>query len=118
MPPALAYAPAPEVDLLTGFVEHTAMGRRDYAMLPMLSRLGLRAGELVALRLDDVDWRAGEIDSPARADTGNAYRCLTMWARRWSASCAAAGPGLVTEAPAAAGAAAHRRRAGRGPRPL
>lgn len=35
-------------------------GRRDYAVLLMLLRLGLRASEVAGLRLDDVDWRAGE----------------------------------------------------------
>jgi integrase/recombinase XerD len=39
----------------------TANGRRDLAMLTLLSRLGLRAGEVAALLLDDIDWRAGEI---------------------------------------------------------
>jgi integrase/recombinase XerD len=34
-------------------------GRRDYAILVLLSRLGLRAAEVAALRLDDIDWRAG-----------------------------------------------------------
>lgn len=36
-------------------------GRRDYAMLLLLGRLGLRAGEVAALTLDDLDWRRGEI---------------------------------------------------------
>ena len=36
-------------------------GRRDAAILLLLVRLGLRAGEVAALRLDDIDWRAGEI---------------------------------------------------------
>jgi site-specific recombinase XerD len=39
----------------------TATGRRDYAALLLLARLGLRAGEVVALRLEDINWRAGEI---------------------------------------------------------
>lgn len=39
----------------------TATGRRDYAALVMLARLGMRAGEVAALTLDDVDWRAGEL---------------------------------------------------------
>ena len=39
----------------------TAVGRRDFAILTMLARLGLRAGEVAALRLDDIDWRAGEL---------------------------------------------------------
>lgn len=38
-----------------------AIGRRDYAILVLLARLGLRAVEVAALRLDDIDWRAGEI---------------------------------------------------------
>lgn len=39
----------------------TASGRRDYAILVLLSRLGLRCGEVAALELDDVDWRVGEV---------------------------------------------------------
>lgn len=38
-----------------------AVGRRDYAILVLLVRLGLRAAEVAALRLDDIDWRAGEV---------------------------------------------------------
>jgi site-specific recombinase XerC len=40
---------------------HTAVGWRDFAILVLLVRLGLRAGEVTALRLDDIDWRAGEL---------------------------------------------------------
>jgi site-specific recombinase XerD len=36
-------------------------GLRDYAMLILLARVGLRAGEVAALRLDDIDWRSGEL---------------------------------------------------------
>jgi integrase/recombinase XerD len=39
----------------------TALGRRDYALILLLLRLGLRRGEVAALRLDDIDWRAGEL---------------------------------------------------------
>jgi site-specific recombinase XerD len=39
----------------------TATGLRDAAILTLMARLGLRAGEVAALRLDDVDWRRGEI---------------------------------------------------------
>jgi site-specific recombinase XerD len=39
----------------------TVTGRRDYTILLLLARLGLRAGEVVALQLDDINWRAGEI---------------------------------------------------------
>jgi integrase/recombinase XerD len=37
------------------------IGRRDFAILVVLARLGLRAGEVAGLRLQDIDWRAGEI---------------------------------------------------------
>lgn len=36
-------------------------GRRDYAVILLLARLGLRGGEAARLRLDDISWRAGEI---------------------------------------------------------
>ena len=36
-------------------------GRRNYAMVLLLARLGLRAQEVVAIQLDDIDWRAGEL---------------------------------------------------------
>ena len=39
----------------------TANGCRDYAIILMLARLGLRAGEVVSLRLEDIDWHAGEL---------------------------------------------------------
>lgn len=39
----------------------TAQGRRDYAILLLLARLGLRACEIVGLTLDDIHWQAGEI---------------------------------------------------------
>jgi site-specific recombinase XerD len=37
----------------------TPVGCRDYAILLLLARLGLRAGEVIALELDDIDWRTG-----------------------------------------------------------
>ena len=39
----------------------TRTGRRDLAILTLLARLGLRAGEVAALRMEDIDWRRGEI---------------------------------------------------------
>jgi len=51
-----------EVDRVLGSGDRQAStGRRDYAILLLLARLGLRAGEIVALQLDDLHWRAGEI---------------------------------------------------------
>ena len=48
--------------LLAACDRRTNAGRRDLAILTVLARLGLRAGEVAALNLDDVDWRVGEIE--------------------------------------------------------
>ncbi|MGH2843283.1 MAG: site-specific integrase [Solirubrobacteraceae bacterium] len=47
--------------LLDSCDEATVTGRRDLAILTILARLGLRAGEVAKLRLEDIDWRAGEL---------------------------------------------------------
>ena len=47
--------------LLTSCNRKTAVGRRDYAILLLLARLGLRASEVVSLTLGDLDWQAGLI---------------------------------------------------------
>jgi site-specific recombinase XerC len=47
--------------LLAGCDRDTVTGLRDYAVLSLLARLGLRGAEAAGLRLDDIDWRAGEI---------------------------------------------------------
>jgi site-specific recombinase XerD len=39
----------------------TSQGQRDYAILLLLARLGLRAGEVAALTLDDLDWESGAL---------------------------------------------------------
>lgn len=39
----------------------SSLGLRDYAILLLLSRLGLRAGDIVAMEIDDVDWRHGTL---------------------------------------------------------
>ena len=83
----------------------SAVGRRDFAILTVLVRLGLRAGEVAALRLDDIDWRAGELAVrgkgnrldrlPLPADVGEAVvdylrhgrppsPCRAVFVRGWS----------------------------------
>ncbi len=39
----------------------TPVGRRDYSIILLIARLGLRAGEVVALELDDINWRTAEL---------------------------------------------------------
>jgi len=48
-------------NVLDGCDRATALGRRDYAILMMLAKLGLRANEVATLTLDDIDWRSGEM---------------------------------------------------------
>ena len=45
--------------LLASCDRRRTIGRRDYAILLLLARLGLRAGEVAAITLDDLDWRTG-----------------------------------------------------------
>ena len=47
--------------LLEGCDRDTIVGRRDYAILIILARLGLRGAEVADLELGDVDWRGGEV---------------------------------------------------------
>jgi site-specific recombinase XerD len=47
--------------VVDGCDRDTQGGRREYAIVLMLARLGLRVAEVAALTLDDIDWRAGEI---------------------------------------------------------
>src|SRR5438445_6655875 len=47
--------------LLASIGRHTAVGRRDYAIVLLLARLGLRSSEVAFLELDDIDWEAGRI---------------------------------------------------------
>ena len=84
----------------------TATGRRDYAILLLLARLGLRAGEVVALQLEDINWRAGEIlirgkgllhdRMPLPADVGEA---LASYLRRDRPPCQTRRVFVCTRAP-------------------
>lgn len=74
----------------------TTFGRRDFAVLILLARLGLRAGEVTSLRLEDIDWRSGDIlirgkgprleRLPLPSDVGEA---IAGWLRRGRPRCAA-----------------------------
>jgi site-specific recombinase XerD len=72
----------------------TTIGRRDYAILMLLARLGLRAGEVVALNLKDIDWDIGQMtvhgkggrstQMPLPADVGEA---IAAYLRHGRPSC-------------------------------
>jgi integrase/recombinase XerD len=54
-------APEAVAAMLAGCDRSAPAGRRDYAIIMLLARLGLRAGEVAALTLDDLDWHASLI---------------------------------------------------------
>lgn len=54
-------SPGQVTKLLASCDRRRGIGRRDYAVLMLLARLGLRGGEVVGLCLEDIDWRNGEI---------------------------------------------------------
>jgi integrase/recombinase XerD len=56
-----AIEPAVVQALLASCDRSSPVGRRDFAVLVLLSRLGLRAAEVASMRLEDLDWRAGEV---------------------------------------------------------
>lgn len=76
--------------LLASIDRRTPIGCRDYAMILMLARLGLRSSEVISLELDDIDWAAGRIrvrgknaqrhDLPLPTDVGEA---IADYLRRW-----------------------------------
>ncbi len=113
----------------------TLTGRRDYAILLLLARLGLRAGEIVSLELDDIRWRTAEIivrskgrtvdHLPLLSDIGEALaaylhdrRCVSasrrVFLRILAPRIGLAGPGAVGHIVRLALARAGVRRAGRG----
>jgi integrase/recombinase XerD len=82
--------------LLASIARRTAVGRRDYAILLLLSRLGLRSSEVVFLELDDIDWNAGQLsvrgktgqrsDLPLPAEVGQAIATYLRRGRPHSTS--------------------------------
>jgi integrase/recombinase XerD len=78
--------------LLASINRRTAVGRRNYALVLVLARLGLRASEVVRLELDDIDWDAGQLRVhgkrgyeaalPVPADVGAAMAAYLRHGRR------------------------------------
>jgi integrase/recombinase XerD len=85
--------------LLASCDTSTRAGRRDYAVLAALSRLGLRISEVAGLRLEDIDWCHGELEVrgkggradrlPLPADVGQALAAHLAGGRRPRAGCRA-----------------------------
>jgi len=89
--------PAAQVaQLLASIDRHSAIGQRDYAILLLLARLGLRSSEVLLLELDDIDWEAGRFSVRAKGgrrtelplpnDVGKAIAEYLQYGRPASAS--------------------------------
>jgi site-specific recombinase XerD len=89
LPPTMTAA---EVQLLLDSCDHsTDVGVRDFAIMTLVARLGLRSVEVARLELRDVDWRAGELvvrgkarrqdRLPLPAEVGEALVAYLAWGR-------------------------------------
>lgn len=65
-----ALTPAQLRALLGACDRGTSTGRRDYAIVLLLARLGLRSGEVARLGLEDIDWHAGELRIVGKGNRG------------------------------------------------
>lgn len=65
-----ALTPAQLRTLLGSCDRRTPTGRRDYAIVLLLARLGLRSGEVARLSLDDIDWHIGELRVVGKGNRG------------------------------------------------
>jgi site-specific recombinase XerD len=68
-----AISPEHIEQLLASIDQHTPMGCRDYAILLLLARLGLRASEVVLLELDDIDWNTGTLSVCGKSSRRNEF---------------------------------------------
>jgi site-specific recombinase XerD len=133
--PPLFLSPEQTERVLAATDRSTSTGRRDYAVLALLARLGLRAGEVVLLELDDIRWRSGEIiirgkgrlidHLPLVCDVGEALAAYIrddrgvsssrrVFLRTWAPRIGLTGPAAVGHIVRRALARADIRRAGRG----
>jgi len=93
VPPSLT--PDQVKRLLRHCDQRTATGQRNFTILLILARLGLRASEIMLMTLDDIDWEAGELlvrgkgtrheRLPLPRDVGEA---IATYLRRWRPQCA------------------------------
>ena len=72
-----AGSPGEEEQLIGSLESSTERELRDRAMILCMARLGLRVSEIVRLRLDDIDWRAGVIRVVSRKTGHGALLPLT-----------------------------------------
>jgi integrase/recombinase XerD len=91
-----AIAPDQVRQLLASIDRRTSAGCRDYAILLLLARLGLRSGEVASLELDNIDWNTGQLsvrgksgqrsELPLSTEVGEAIATYLRRSRPQSAS--------------------------------
>jgi hypothetical protein len=81
--------------ILAGCDRRRAIGRRDYAIIVLLLRLGLRRSEVAGLTLDDIDWRAGELVVRGKGSRSDRLPCRPTWGRRSLPTCAVGGRSAI-----------------------
>jgi site-specific recombinase XerD len=59
--------------LLASIDRRTAMGRRDYAILLLLARLGLRSSEVAFIEIEDIDWNTGTLSVRGKSGLRNEF---------------------------------------------
>lgn len=101
-----AIAPEQTKKLLASIDRKTSIGKRDYAILLLLARLGLRSGEVAALELNDIDWSAGQLsvhgkgsrrsEMPLPVDVG---RAVSVYLRHGRPQCTSRRVFLCSQAP-------------------
>ena len=101
-----AIAPEQTEKLLASIDRTSPTGQRDYAILLLLARLGLRSGEVASLELNDIDWSTGHLnvrgkagrhnEMPLPADVGKA---IAMYLHHGRPQCASRRVFLRTKAP-------------------
>jgi len=80
--------------LLASCDRRTGTGRRDFAVLTVLARLGLRAGEVAAAGLGDIDWLGGDMLVRGKGGRRDRLPLPVDVGEVWPTTCNAAAPGL------------------------
>jgi integrase/recombinase XerD len=73
--------------VLNGIERPGERGCRNYAVLLLLARLGLRACEVCRLTLDDIRWRSGTLVIHRKGGRAEEFPLLATSARRWLTTC-------------------------------
>ena len=91
----LGITPADARAILDSCDRRSVIGRRDYAIIVLLLRLGLRRSEVAGLRLDDIHWRSGALVVRGKGSRCDRLPCRPMWGRQSPPTCDGPGRPLI-----------------------